>query len=127
MAVPRVLWAVPIVLAGWFAVGFTHDAKLPNRPGMVGMKQEEFDRKTVHLRVGERLEMVNNSNFLHVVALGTDARVKEAAGAPAFGSRGVVSVSRGDGYQTLSWNTPGTYHVTCTLHPEMNLTVIVSP
>jgi len=126
MAVPRVVWAVPIILAGWFATGFTHDVKVPNRPGMVGMEQEEFDRTTVHLRVGERLELFNNSNFLHVVAVGRDARVTKAEGAPGFGPRGVVSVPRGDGYRTLSWNTPGTFHVTCTLHPEMNLTVIVS-
>ncbi len=126
MAVPRVLWAVPIILAGWFATGFTHDLPMPNRPGMVGMKQEDFDRETVRLRVGERLELYNDSNFLHVVAVGADARVTKAAGAPAFGPRGVVSVPRGTGYQTLSWDSPGTYHVTCTLHPEMNLTVIVS-
>ena len=62
-----------------------------------------------------------------VVAPGEDARVDDTSLAPRFGARDVVSVPRGKVYQTLTWNTPGTYHLTCTLHPEMNLTVVVAP
>lgn len=125
MALPKVLYALPVLLVGTFVPGLTHGTRLPDRPNVVGMQQDEFDRSTVVLRVGQRLEFVNNSNFLHVIAAGSDARVAKQAGEPAFGSRGVVSVPRGTVYQTMSWNKPGTYHVTCALHPEMNLTVIV--
>ncbi len=125
MAVPKVLYALPILVIGVFLPGLTHATNLPARPNLVGMEQDNFDRSTVVLRVGQKLELVNNSNFLHVVAAGRNARVARPAGEPPLGSRGVVSVPRGTVYQTMSWNTPGTYHVTCTLHPDMNLTVIV--
>jgi plastocyanin len=32
---------------------------------------------------------------------------------------------RGDPFVTEPWDTPGSYRLTCTLHPEMNLQVIV--
>jgi plastocyanin len=125
MAVPKVLYALPILVIGALVPGLTHATSLPHRPNLVGMEQDDFNRSTVVLRVGQKLELANNSNFLHVVAAGSDARVARPAGEPSFGTRGVVSVPRGTVYQTLAWEVPGTYHVTCTLHPNMNLTVIV--
>jgi plastocyanin len=32
---------------------------------------------------------------------------------------------RGQPFETGAWETPGSYQVTCTLHPEMNLDVVV--
>jgi plastocyanin len=127
VAVPKVLYALPILLIGGLVPGLTHGTALPHRPNLVGMQQDDFTRDTIVIHVGEQLEFYNNSNFLHVIAAGSNARVARPAGEPLFGLRGVISVPRGSVYQTMSWNRPGTYHVTCTLHPNMNLTVIVLP
>ena len=80
MALPKVLYALPVLLVGAFVPGLTHGTRLPDRPNVVGMQQDEFDRSTVVLRVGQKLEFVNNSNFLHVIAAGSDARVAKPAG-----------------------------------------------
>ncbi|GAA1991615.1 hypothetical protein [Catenulispora subtropica] len=128
MAVPRILFAVPLLVLGAAAPALAHPAAAPaGRANLVGMRQESFSRDTVTLHVGDTLELFNDSDFLHVVAPGRDARVADQAGEPRFGARDVVSVPRGTAYQTMTWGAPGTYHVTCTLHPEMNLTVVVLP
>jgi len=128
VAVPRILFAVPLLALGAAAPALAHPQSAPaDRPNLVTMRQEDFSKDTVTLHVGETLELFNDSNFLHVLAPGQDARVADQAGEPRFGTRDVVSVPRGTSYQTLTWGAPGTYHVTCTLHPEMNLTVVVLP
>lgn len=128
MAVPRILFAVPFLVLGAAAPALAHTTPAPSgHSNLVGMRQESFSTDTVTLHVGEPLQLFNDSNFLHVVAPGQDARVADQPGEPRFGSRDVVSVPRGTAYQTLTWGAPGTYHVTCTLHPDMNLTVVVLP
>ncbi|GAA2043806.1 hypothetical protein GCM10009839_53950 [Catenulispora yoronensis] len=128
MAVPRILFALPLLVLGAAAPALAHTTAAPaDAPNLVGMRQEDFSKDTVTLHVGDTLKLFNDSNFLHVVAPGEDARVADQAGEPRFGARDVVSVPRGTAYQTMTWGAPGTYHVTCTLHPEMNLTVIVLP
>jgi plastocyanin len=127
VTVPRLLVAGVILAAGLFAPGLTAATALPDHPHVVGMVQENWDRARITLHTGDRLELVNNSNFLHVVTLGNDGRIERQAGAPRFGdSRGLVPMPRGAVYWTRPWNTPGLYHVTCTLHTGMNLTVVVT-
>lgn len=127
MGVPKVLYLAPILAAGLFAPGLTSASSLPQNQHAVGMVQENFDRSTITLRAGERLELANNSNFLHVLILGADGRFAREPGAPAFGdSQGLLPMPRGRVYRTPPWTTPGIYHVTCTLHTGMNLTVVVT-
>ncbi len=62
----------------------------------------------------------------HILVIGTNGAAKSEAGAPDFGSDG-LNFQPGDSKTTPPWMTPGTYHVTCTLHPTtMNLTVVVT-
>ena len=128
MAVPKALFAVPILAVGIFVPGITAATKLPDRARVVGMEQDEWDRSTIRLHVGDKLEMINNSNFLHVIVPGDKALINDQRGMPKLGSdpRDLVVMPRGADYQTYKWNTPGTYHVTCTLHNAMNLTVVVT-
>ncbi len=124
MAMPRVLVAVPFLLAGALAPAFADDDPTP--AGTVGMAQSQFDRTSVTIKAGDVLRLMNNSNFLHVVGPGTKARISEAAGVPSFGTDDVRTMPRGKPYVTGPWQRPGTYHLTCTLHPEMNLQVVVT-
>jgi plastocyanin len=128
MAVPRLLFAAPIliVVGGMFAPGLTSATPLPKGSNVVGMVQVDYDRNSITLHTGDRLELVNNSNFLHVVTLGRNGSIEREPGAPRMGgSRGLVPMPRGTVYVTRPWNIPGTYHLTCTLHTGMNLTVVV--
>ena len=125
MAIPRFVFAVPFVAFGAVAPSLTGQDPLPRRPNLVGMEQVTFDRDVITIRAGQQIEFVNNSNFLHVIAPGEHARVSDDHGMPSFGPDKVRSMPRGEPFLTASWDTPGTYEITCTLHPEMNLEVVV--
>ena len=125
MAIPRFVFAVPFVAFGAVAPSLTGQDPLPRRPNLVGMEQVTFDRDVITIRAGQQIEFVNNSNFLHVIAPGEHARVSDDPAVPSFGPDKVRSMPRGDPFLTASWDTPGTYEITCTLHPEMNLEVVV--
>lgn len=125
MALPKVVLAVPLIALGAAAPGLTRQHAAPARPNVIGMKQEGFDRDIITIHRGEHLEFVNNSNFLHVVAPGHRARVSDGTGVPTFGTDNLRSMPRGKPYVTAAWTTTGSFQLTCTLHPEMNLTVVV--
>ena len=125
LALPKVVLAVPLVVLGAVAPGLTQDEPLPRRPNLVGMEQVAFDRDAIRIHRGQQIQFVNNSNFLHVIAPGDRARVTAAHGVPSFGPDEVRSMPRGHPYVTGPWEALGSYQVTCTLHPEMNLDVIV--
>jgi plastocyanin len=128
----RLLLAMVPVLAGGFLVGgliapgFTAAYALPDLPHAVGMEQMDYGQDTVVLPVGDRLWLVNNSNFLHVITLGHDARLEREPGAPHIGNAlGLEVMPHGRRYETPPWLVPGVYQLTCTLHNGMNLTVEV--
>jgi plastocyanin len=125
MTVPKSVFAVPFIVLGAVVPGFSRQEPLPRRPNLVGMEQVEFDRDVITIRQGQEIQFVNNSNFLHVIAPGDRARVSDGVGVPSFGPDRVRSMPRGDPFVTGAWDAPGSYQVTCTLHPEMNLEVVV--
>jgi plastocyanin len=125
LRIPKTALFVPVLAVGIFLPGFA--SALPTAsPNQIGMTQEQFIQKTVTIPAGSRLTFVNNSHFLHLLAPGKGAMMSRQKGIPAFdGSYGTHVSEAGDRYVTAAWNTPGTYHLTCTLHPEMTLTVVV--
>jgi len=125
VVVPKFFVAVPLVVLGAMAPGLASDELLSNRPNVVGMEQDRFDRDVITIRRGQQIQFVNNSNFLHVLAPGDRARVADRVGVPSFGPDNVRSMPRRDPFVTGAWDEPGSYDVTCTLHPEMNLKVVV--
>jgi plastocyanin len=122
---PKVVFALPLIALGVWLPGRGQPVSLAGHDTVVGMTQEEFDRQSVTITQDQSLELVNNSNFLHVVAPGVKARVDPDPAVPSFGPDEVRSLPRGAPFVTEPWEQPGTYHLTCTLHPEMNLTVVV--
>src|SRR6478609_610624 len=127
MRFPAVLLVVPVIGAGLLFPVFDADVADP-APGQVGMTEEDYSTETVTVKVGEPLTFINNSHFLHVLKPGLDARTENQAGMPAMDDAYGTHVSEtGNVYTTKSWDTPGTYHLTCTLHPEMNVDVVVVP
>lgn len=127
MRFPAVLLLVP-ALVGAVWISDLQDAGTALSAGDIGMTEDNYSTQTVTVRVGEPLTFVNNSHFLHVLVPGTDARTMNQPGMPGMDDAYGTHVSEtGDVYKTKSWATPGTYHLTCTLHPEMNVDVVVVP
>jgi plastocyanin len=91
----------------------------------ITMGHEEFGRQQVTIHAGQRLTFTDPSHWLHVLIPGKGARFATQDGLPKLGARDAHLIEHGDRWTTGAWNTPGTYHLTCQLHPEMTLTVHV--
>lgn len=135
MPVPRFLLAVPLLVAG--AVVPTVTSGPTAAPaGTVGMGHEGFVVRgapndadgypIVTIRKGGTLTFVNDSRWLHVIGPGEDGRINSEPGAPSLGDRGAFLSESGQTFTTATWNTPGSYQVTCSLHPEMTVKVTVT-
>jgi plastocyanin len=63
----------------------------------------------------------------HILVIGKDGAADEEEGAPDFDGATGHMLQPGQSWTTPAWDTPGTYYVTCTLHPTtMTLTVTVT-
>jgi plastocyanin len=119
--------AVGLIAAALIASG-PREAPAAARAGVITMGHEEFGRSAVTIRAGQRLSFSNTSHWLHVIVPGKEARLDSQPGLPRLGSRGAHLSERGDRWVTGAWNVPGTYFLTCQLHPEMTLEVkVLSP
>ncbi len=121
MAFPRILLALPLIAAGAFlpALG-PEPAKAP--PGAVGMVHEEFATKEVTVHRGESLLFVNNSRYMHIIGPGRDGTLAEEDGSPMHER---VLMPTDDSYTLGPFTVPGTYNITCSMHPEMTVKVTV--
>lgn len=122
MAVPRILIAVPLILAGAFvpAVG---DVSARAQAGTVGMSHEDFTTKEVHIHTGESVTFVNDSHYMHIIGPGQDGTLTEADGEPL---KHRVLMPTNARYTSPSFNVPGTYYTTCSMHPKMTVKIVVS-
>ena len=91
----------------------------------VHMGSSSFLQSSVTVPKGSKLLLVDNGSFFHLLANGTwqngTPKPADEAGAPAINN---VQVTGGT-IEIGPFNTAGTYHIYCTVHPGMDLTVVV--
>ena len=126
MRLPLGLLAIGAILAALLVPG-PRGTPAAAHAGVITMGHEEFGRSEVTIRTGQRLTFSNPSHWLHVLVPGKGARQSSQTGSPRLGSRNAHLSQRGDRFVTGAWNVPGTYFITCQLHPEMTLEVRVLP
>lgn len=124
MKVPRILFIVPGLLAGLLIPALSAAPKsLP--PGAVGMDATDFARSVVTIHQDQQLTLFNNSDVVHVIGPGTGGHVIGVERhVPVVGFHLMQTNST---YKTPPWKTPGTYWLTCSVHPDMTIKVIVTP
>lgn len=116
-----------LVLAGLLSGCAAQPGRSTDQAGAVLMDHLVFDSTVREIAPGEQLTFSNSSGrALHVLVVGKDAQPRSQEGAPSFGGASGHRSEVGDRWTTPPWTTPGTYWVTCTLHPSMNLKVVVS-
>lgn len=93
----------------------------------VTMGPDNFLRTSITLKVGQKITFVDDkaTGTRHILVIGTNGQSQKEDGAPDFGSDGITT-NAGDSVDSPAWETPGVYHVTCIIHPPMNLTVTVT-
>jgi plastocyanin len=125
MAIPRILACVPLLAVGLILP--SAGAAITKPPASaIGMDHEGFTKKVVTIHQGQTVTLVNNSRFIHIVGSGKGGHIDVTLpkGEPMAGRR---LMSTNDTYMTETWNTPGTYYLTCSVHPEMTVKIIVTP
>lgn len=95
----------------------------------VTMDATTFQNATITISKGETITFTDDATTgtPHILVIGKDGAPDDEDGAPDFGGTTGKSFQPGDSWTSPPWNTAGTYHVTCTIHPTtMTLTVIVN-
>lgn len=123
MAIPKILFAVPVAVAGLYipAMG-THLHKLPQ--GSIGMGHEGYSKKVIRVHVGDRITFQNNSRWIHIIGAGTEGHLVYPKHEPV---KSRLLMSENDVYRTGRWMKPGTYYMTCSVHPDMTTKIVVTP
>jgi len=117
---------VTLMLAGTILSACAADAGVTTGEGTIDMDHLVFQTDDHRIPVGGTITFANTaSRALHVLVVGKDAQPRLEPGAPSFGGASGHRSEVGDRWTTPPWNTPGTFSVTCTLHPSMNLKVVV--
>ncbi len=122
MAVPRILLVVPLLLVGMYLPAVGSNVNEPP-PDALGMSHEHFAVDEVHVRCGQTLTMENDSRWAHIIGPGQKGLL-EADGNVPVARRQLMETN--DVYTTGAWTKPGTYYLTCAVHPEMTVKVVVS-
>lgn len=122
-SLPPVFVAIPLVVAGLLlpAAGGS-----PRQPAahVVGMGHEHFDRSEITIHRGQVLRLQNDSHWIHIVGAGRSGHLQTPGQEPVQDLR---LMQQNDRYVTGRWTHPGTYYLTCSVHPEMTLKVVVKP
>jgi plastocyanin len=121
MVLPKVLLGVSLVVAGIYLPPFSAPVHTPASTA-VGMKHEGFTATVITIHRGQVVTFTNDSRWIHIIGPGNDAHLTVPDKEPVSPR---VLLERNQTYTSGVWNTPGTYYMTCTVHPEMNLKVIV--
>jgi plastocyanin len=98
-----------------------------NQTVTVNTTSNNFAQPSVTLKKGDTLELVNQASDIHLISLGQwvngQAKPENEPGAPSVQN---VELAGNSSITIGPWNTPGTYHLYCTVHTGMNLTVNVT-
>jgi|SRR5215469_11666567 len=96
-------------------------------PDAVHMSGTNFVQNSITIKKGERITLINDDLFgSHTITNGTwDNRTAKPQDEPGAPQAKDLQIS-GSGQATLGpFTTAGTFHFYCTVHPGMNLTVVV--
>lgn len=100
----------------------------PQNPTVM-MDATTFQSTTITISKGQTITFTDDATTgtPHILVIGKDGSPNDENGAPDFDGTTGKSFQPGDSWTSPPWNTPGTYYVTCTIHPTtMTLTVIVN-
>ena len=93
----------------------------------VGLAATTFAQNSITIKKGDSLTLTNQTGTVHIIANGSwngnTPNPKQEPGAPVVNNMQFNSANQS---QTIGpFNTAGTFHYYCSVHPGMNLTVTV--
>lgn len=101
-----------------------HDTAGPSGP-TVHMGNANFTVSSITISKGQSVTIIDDVSVLHIITNGQwkngTADTAKESGAPSYN----VTFNGNDSNALGPFTTSGTFHYYCTVHPGMNLTVIV--
>ncbi|HET9921685.1 MAG TPA: plastocyanin/azurin family copper-binding protein [Ktedonobacteraceae bacterium] len=95
--------------------------------GTVHMGQTNFVQSSVTISKGSSVTLVSDDATVHIIANGSwvngVAEPKQESGAPTVNN--IQFSTAGQSQDVGPFNNAGTFHLYCSVHPGMNLTVTV--
>jgi len=92
----------------------------------VHMTSNNFAQPTVTISKGGSINLVDDTSVVHIISNGSwvngSPQPKAESGAPVVSG---LQFNGNDSHTVGPFNTAGTFHLYCTVHQNMNLTVIV--
>jgi len=90
----------------------------------VTMSATNFDQHEITIKAGTALTFDDTNGAFHQICLGNNEQCDSSAQGPKDLQGTGFSISAGQ-KKDVTFDTPGTYKITCSVHPDMNLTVTV--
>ena len=107
------------------ACGIYDQSNVPTGP-TVHMAGSNFLQSSITISKGQSVNLIDDVAVLHIIKNGTwngnNQVLKAESGAPTVN----VTLNGNDSSMVGPFNTSGTFKLLCTVHPNMDLTVIVS-
>lgn len=122
----QVLFTIGIgVLLALAACGSAQNTNT-GQPTLMMSASDFMGTTSLTVKAGDTVRFTDGaSGGTHFLLTGTNAVFAPEAGAPAELSAPTgKEIDVGQSW-TLTFATPGTYHITCTIHPGMNATIVV--
>jgi plastocyanin len=96
-------------------------------PNEVSMTGSDFSPTNVTITAGQAVHFTDPAGVggTHIVCLGNEGSCDTSAQGPQALEGGGFTINVGDPPRDVTFMTPGTYQITCSIHPSMNLTVTV--
>ena len=90
------------------------------------MGDQNFLQPSITISKGSNLTLVDDTATVHIIANGSwvngNAQPMQESDAPVVNN---LQFNGNDTHTIGPFNTAGTFHLYCTVHPNMNLTVVV--
>ena len=103
----------------------SNDTTSSGNTATVHMSDNNFAQPSVTISKGGSINLVDDASVIHIINNGSwvnnSPKPAKESGAPTVS----VQFNGNDSHIVGPFNTVGTYHLYCTVHPGMNLTVIV--
>ena len=111
------------------ACGTAANTGSSTQQNQVMMGATTFASNTISISKGQTITFTDDpaTGTMHTLVIGKSGIADTEQGAPDFGGANGETINPGQSWTTPPWDTPGTYNVTCIIHPAtMTLTVTVT-
>ncbi len=117
----------PLLLMLVLMLGLAACGQSSTAPNEVSMAATDFSVTSVTIKAGQAVHFTDPAGIggPHTICLGANGVCAASAQGPLVLTGDGFTMNPGDPAKDVTFDTPGTYRITCSIHPAMNLTVIV--